>query len=148
MMNELRTLRRLVGGGAALGLLVSLLACGGGGGSSGAGGGETTAATTSGTSTSASSSSATAGAGGGSAEGTTCYLPSSFICTADLIPPDKCTEGGGTPGPTCPSANLIGCCKVTAGGFTGRNCYYTGEGPEGALKKNCDVQGGTWSTTP
>jgi hypothetical protein len=135
MLKDRSVITRLMAGACALGLLLALSACSGGGNSGGGGGNE---GGTGGAST---------GTGGGS--GPTCYIAGSYICTENQLTADQCMMAGAQPGTVCPSDGLIGCCGLSAGGFTGRNCYYMGGSVDAtAGKANCSAQGGTWSTSP
>ena len=136
MLKDSYVITRLTTSACALGLMLALSACsGGGGGGSGGNDQGTGGSTSTGTQ--------------GSGSGPTCYFASEYICTQNMLTSDMCTQGGAQAGTTCPSDGLIGCCGVTAGGFTGRNCYYMGGSvDEAAGKLNCSAQGGTWSTTP
>lgn len=51
---------------------------------------------------------------------------------------------------SCPTANLIGCCKNAPNGYP-ETCYYTGFTEDaGTLTAQsvCSKVGGTWVTTP
>lgn len=63
-----------------------------------------------------------------------------FVCDVG-IPAADCTGTSGTVVPSCPTANLVGCCKKTAS----ETCYYAGVT---SMQQSCMQSGGTWSTTP
>ena len=134
----------LVVGAQVLVVAALVSACG----DSGDGAGGATSGTSNVTSATSGSSATSSGSSGlmGS-----CYGPMTHVCTmGDSTPSaDQCTAAGETAAPTCPIKDLIGCCTVKAGGFTGENCYYPGSGiDEVGGKANCKQQGGTWTSTP
>ena len=59
----------------------------------------------------------------------------------------SCMSGGGTPGTSCPTAGLAGCCTVTSGGVSAEACYYMAASAS-QDQSACTSSGGTWSTTP
>ncbi len=53
-----------------------------------------------------------------------------------------CMQEGGTPGTSCPTANLVGCCTISGG----EQCYYSNSMDAPDAQENCVGGGGTWST--
>lgn len=60
---------------------------------------------------------------------------------------------------SCPTANTLGCCKLTVSGYNQETCYYpttadggtTGAvdgGAAGVYQQGCQQNGGTWSSSP
>jgi len=64
-------------------------------------------------------------------------VPSSEVSASN----QSCTSQGGTPGTSCPTTDLIGCCTLSGA----EACYY---GDAGGDQAACTSAGGTWSTTP
>ncbi|HTQ45991.1 MAG TPA: hypothetical protein VMI75_24715 [Polyangiaceae bacterium] len=115
------------------------------GGSSGSGSG--------GGSGSGSGSGSSSGGGSGSSSGgagttkVSCDQPSMGTCSLVQVPSSEvsaanqsCTSGGGTPGTSCPTTDLVGCCTIS----TEEACYY---GDAGGDQAGCTSAGGTWSTS-
>jgi len=102
-------------------------------------------------------SSSSGGSGsGGSGNGSvtfSCNATTAGLCTQIVVPPSEvsqetstCTSTEmGTPGTGCPSANVIGCCKLSTGEADEEQCYYTATAAE-AGKSVC-TGSSTWSTT-
>jgi hypothetical protein len=63
-----------------------------------------------------------------------------------------CTEAMCTPVNTCPTANLVGCCKYSgavARAVGPESCSYTNSGMATSdLMQSCALDYGTWTTTP
>jgi hypothetical protein len=55
-----------------------------------------------------------------------------------------CTQQGGTLVPSCPSANLVGCCTVTSTAVAAEECFYDAAN---SGQQMCTTRGGTWSTS-
>jgi hypothetical protein len=53
-----------------------------------------------------------------------------------------CMQENGTPGTTCPTANLVGCCTISGG----EQCYYTNSVDADSAAEDCTGGGGSWST--
>jgi hypothetical protein len=78
----------------------------------------------------------------GTGTSTTCsqqQVSSSLLASTQ----QACTQGGGTPGTTCPAAGLAGCCAIS--GIVA--CYYDAT-KASSIQTSCTSEGGTWSTTP
>jgi hypothetical protein len=93
---------------------------------------------------------------GGSGNGSvtfSCNATTAGLCTQILVPQSEvsqetstCTNTEmGTPGTGCPSANIVGCCKLSSGEANEEQCYYTATAAE-AGKSAC-TGSSTWSTT-
>jgi len=141
-----------------------LLACGtksgtGAGGATsagnvtGTGSGTTTATGVATTGTGATGSSTGTGAGGNSV---VCNLASLDACTYyENLPPQTvqtqqmtCAAQGGTVVASCPTTNLIGCCKIMFGGDYEYSCYYVGVVGGSTAASDClkAPLNGMWST--
>lgn len=64
---------------------------------------------------------------------------------------DNCIQEGGKIVSVCPSDNLLGCCTVNSGLI--EKCAYASSSSDAGTnadwaKQDCDMSGGTWSTTP
>ena len=70
-----------------------------------------------------------------------CYVAPGYICTTEYNAA-ACSEATGVQVPSCPTAGLRGCCKIS--GF--ENCYYMGTAS--LLQKGCMQGGGTFSAMP
>lgn len=101
------------------------------------------------------------GSGGGSGSGSgsssgggtgwvkaSCDTQSDGVCTISSVPSadvsafqQSCMGNGGTPGTTCPTADLVGCCTISSV----EACYYGEAGPG---QSGCTMGGGTWSAMP
>jgi hypothetical protein len=104
-----------------------------GGGSGGSG---------SGSSSGGSTAEVTYSCASGSGTSATCtqqQVPASLLMSTD----QACTQGGGTPGTSCPAAGLAGCCAIS--GILA--CYYDAT-TASSIQMSCVSEGGTWSTTP
>jgi hypothetical protein len=93
------------------------------------------------------------GGGGGGGFGCTQGMAGSQFCssytglTADQknSAEQACTNGGGMVVASCPTAGLVGCCKLTVMGIVFSECYYFGMAAND--QSACTMGGGTWSTT-
>ncbi|HEX8791439.1 MAG TPA: hypothetical protein VF765_10855 [Polyangiaceae bacterium] len=118
----------------------------GGGSGSGSGGG-------SGSGSGGGSGSGSGGGSGSSSGGTgmtkvSCDQTSMGQCAITSVPSSEvsafqqsCMSNGGTPGTSCPTTDLVGCCTISSTEI----CYY---GDGGVDQSSCASAGGTWSTTP
>lgn len=62
---------------------------------------------------------------------------------------NACASDHAMSGTTCSTTNLLGCCRMTAGGLQVGTCTYTDSGSTAAQQMSgCSAAGGTWSTTP
>ena len=81
-----------------------------------------------------------------------CYSPNTGStpgCAMALLNPsgqtsfnNTCTSNGETPGTTCPTSGLAGCCVLSASA----TCAYGTQGPD--VQAACAQMGGTYQTTP
>lgn len=116
-----------------------LAACGGGGSNSstdapGGGGGGTTSCTY---------------APGTHGTGTQCAQYHNLSSAQESAVNSSCSQEQGTTGSTCSTTNLLGCCRMTSGGFQVGTCTYTDSGSTAAQQMSgCAAAGGTWVTTP
>jgi hypothetical protein len=98
---------------------------------------------------SSSSSSGTSGSGFGCnlslAGSQFCYVYTNLTSAQQMQEQQACTSQSGSVVSSCPSANLVGCCKVTMGGLGVNECYYFGTAS--VDQQACTMASGTWSTT-
>jgi hypothetical protein len=73
-----------------------------------------------------------------------CYVYNNLTASEDMMERQACTSGGGSVVTSCPSANRIGCCKVSMGGVSFDQCYYFGDA--NTDQQSCTMAGGTWSS--
>jgi hypothetical protein len=73
----------------------------------------------------------------------------SASCEITPTPPSElaagsniCMQEGGTPGTSCPTTNLLGCCTIEGG----EQCYYTNNVDADDAAEDCVGGGGTWAT--
>lgn len=111
------------------------VACSGGGGGSGGGGDGGTSSSGSGGGSGSSSGSSS----GGGNQLVSCTF-GTVVCDTGVTA-TACTSTSGTVVPSCPTANLVGCCKKGMA----ETCYYAGVV---SMQQTCMQTGGTWSTTP
>jgi hypothetical protein len=102
-------------------------------------GGTSSSSGSSGGTTTSSSSGTSSGSGSGGA----CNQSSSSLCIQKGEGGSLCTEGGGTPVSTCPTAGLAGCCTIS--GI--EECDYSPETASDVMM-GCTEAGGTFSATP
>ena len=68
--------------------------------------------------------------------------------TSDLAQPEieACKETKGTASTTCPTAGALGVCKISSGGFTFSDTYYSDDGVTADFAENlCQDTGGKWT---
>jgi hypothetical protein len=105
----------------------------------------------------ASENDATKGAGNSSGSNWVhCYLtPAQGAWSCNTVASSSCHAGGSVqPVASCPTANLIGCCRLpnslVPGGYQ-ESCFYNesaGQVDAMTFMQNCGQSGGMWSTTP
>jgi hypothetical protein len=72
----------------------------------------------------------------------------SASCEITPTPPSElaagsniCMQEGGTPGTSCPTTDLVGCCTIAGG----EQCYYTASVEAPDAEADCVGGGGTWA---
>jgi hypothetical protein len=73
----------------------------------------------------------------------------SASCEITPTPPSQlaagsnvCVQEGGTPGTSCPTTDLVGCCTIDGG----EQCYYTASVEAPDAEADCVGGGGMWAT--
>jgi hypothetical protein len=83
-----------------------------------------------------------------------CYGYTNLNSSQQSSVSDQCTSAlQGKVVSSCPTADLAGCCKYSAGGITTEECYYGGDAgipgfdPASGGKSACSAVSGTWSSS-
>jgi hypothetical protein len=74
-----------------------------------------------------------------------CYVYTNLTSSQQMMEQQACTGQSGTVVTSCPSTNLVGCCKVVMGGIGVDECYYFGTAS--VDEQGCMGAMGTWSTS-
>lgn len=89
---------------------------------------------------------------GAHGNGTVCVQYHDVSGTQETAVKSACTDdtsAKGSVGTDCATANLLGCCTMSAGGFTTATCQYADSGQTASgAQSGCTAASGTWSTTP